>query len=190
MLAQIGMEFLVMPSSAQEEAKSSEPAQMVQELSQVKAEAVFANLSVEKKKESLVIGADTMVAFAGQMLGKPADEKEAEEMLRKLQGNTHQVFTGVTLIWQEMDLEGSWEKKQKSFVEETSVTMYPMDFQEIQSYIATGEPMDKAGAYGIQGRCAAWIEKISGDYSNVVGLPVGRLYQELKKIGIWEGMDV
>lgn len=190
LLAQIGLEYEIMPSSAREETASREPAQMVQELSMLKAEAVFESLTAGQKKDMLVIGADTMVAFEGQMLGKPADEEEAARMLQSLQGNTHQVFTGVTLIWQERNTEGDWEKRQKSFVEETSVTMYPMSFSEIQSYISTGEPMDKAGAYGIQGRCAAWIEKISGDYSNVVGLPVGRLYQELKKIGIWKGIDI
>lgn len=190
LLTQIGLEFEVMPSNAQEETKSEEPAQMVQELSMLKADAVFETLSSEKKRSSLVIGADTMVAFGGRMLGKPADEKEAEGMLLSLQGNTHQVLTGVTMIWQEMDWEGNWEKKQKSFVEETFVSMYPVSIAEIRGYIATGESMDKAGAYGIQGRCAAWIEKISGDYSNVVGLPVGRLYQELKKIGVRKGMEV
>lgn len=190
MLAQIGLKFQVMPSSAQEKTNSREPEQMVQDLSLVKAEAVFEELPVEKRKESIVIGADTMVAFGGRMLGKPKDEKEAETMLGSLQGNTHQVFTGVTLIWQEMNQKGKWEKKHKVFAEETSVTFYPVSSEEIQSYIATGESMDKAGAYGIQGRCAAWIEKITGDYSNVVGLPVGRLYQELKKIEDWEGVDI
>lgn len=190
LLARIGLEFQVMPSSAQEKTESREPVQMVQDLSRVKAEAVFEGLPVEKKKESIVIGADTMVAFGGRMLGKPKDEKDAEAMLCSLQGNTHQVLTGVTLIWQEMDQEGVWEKKQKTFAEETSVTFYPVSPKEIRSYIATGEPMDKAGAYGIQGRCAAWIEKITGDYSNVVGLPVGRLYQELKKIEGWKGIDI
>ena len=106
------------------------------------------------------------------------------EMLLALQGNTHQVYTGVAMIWQEPGNGGNDNTRQIIFAEETAVTLYPMSHEEITGYIATGEPMDKAGAYGIQGKCAAWVKKISGDYSNVVGLPVGRLYQELKKIGI------
>ena len=149
---------------------------------------VFQEFLGDKQKKILVIGADTLVAFKGRVLGKPSDEKEADRMLTLLQGNTHQVYTGVTLVWQENDEDGKWITKSKSFVEKSSVSMYPMSKEEIMTYIATGEPMDKAGAYGIQGRCAAWIQGISGDYNNVVGLPVGRLYQELKKIENRKGM--
>ncbi len=180
LLNQIGLSFRVTVSSAAEKTQSKEPSRMVQDISYAKAQAVFESLPVEKKECSVVIGADTMVSFGGRMLGKPMDEKEAYEMLLALQGNTHQVYTGVAMIWQEPGNGGN----DNIFAEETAVTLYPMSHEEITGYIATGEPMDKAGAYGIQGKCAAWVKKISGDYSNVVGLPVGRLYQELKKIGI------
>lgn len=184
LLNQIGLSFRVMVSSAAEKTLSKEPSRMVQDISYAKAQAVFESLPVEKRECSVVIGADTMVAFGGRMLGKPMGEKEAYEMLLALQGNTHQVYTGVALIWQEPGDGGNHNTRRIMFAEETAVTLYPMSHEEITGYIATGEPMDKAGAYGIQGKCAAWVEKISGDYSNVVGLPVGRLYQELKKIGI------
>lgn len=130
-----------------------------------------------------MIGADTVVSSEGRILGKPASEEEAEEMIRSLAGKSHQVYTGVTLIWK----EPSGETKRSSFAEGTDVFVYPMDEEEIRAYARCGEPMDKAGAYGIQGRFAAYVEKIEGDYSNVVGLPVGRLYQEIKKLtGGWK----
>ena len=185
LLARIGLKFQVMPGSAAETTQSHEPAQVVQDISFVKAREVFESLPLGERKKAVVIGADTMVAYSGRMLGKPADEKEAYEMLSTLQGNTHQVYTGVTMIWLEADLCGTLRERWSTFAEETAVTLYPMSHEEIQGYIATGEPMDKAGAYGIQGRCAAWIRNISGDYSNVVGLPTGRLYQELKKFGLY-----
>ena len=184
LLNQIGLSFRVTVSSAAEKTQSKEPSRMVQDISYAKAQAVFESLPVEKKECSVVIGADTMVSFGGRMLGKPMEEKEAYEMLLALQGHPHQVYTGVAMIWQEPGNGGNDNTRQIIFAEETAVTLYPMSHEEITGYIATGEPMDKAGAYGIQGKCAAWVKKISGDYSNVVGLPVGRLYQELKKIGI------
>ena len=127
----------------------------------------------------MIIGADTLVAFGNRVMGKPQDEKDAFDMLFLLQGNTHQVYTGVTLLYTP---KGETACKKLTFVEKTDVTMYPMTEQEILEYIATGEPMDKAGAYGIQGKCAAYVREICGDYNNVVGLPVSRLYQELKRI--------
>jgi septum formation protein len=98
-------------------------------------------------------------------------------MLRGLAGREHSVFTGVTLIY----IEPGKEKTVKTFSEETKVSFYPMSEEEIQAYIASGEPMDKAGAYGIQGKAFVYIRGIEGDYYNVVGLPAARIYQELKK---------
>lgn len=189
LLTQIGIEFIVRPCDKEESPKEQEPEQMVRELSYSKALAVFEELSEKEQNETLIIGADTLVSIEGRVLGKPGDEREAEEMLTLLQGNTHQVYTGVTLFWQEYSPKGIWETKSSTFAEESFVTMYPMSKEEIKAYIATGEPMDKAGAYGIQGRCAAWIREISGDYYNIVGLPVGKLYQELKKIEYGKGME-
>ena len=99
-------------------------------------------------------------------------------MICLLQGRVHQVYTGVTIVW-----NGSCKKK-VTFAEQTDVSVYPMSEEEIYRYVESGEPMDKAGAYGIQGKFAAYISGIEGDYNNVVGLPVGRLYQELLKTGI------
>lgn len=183
LLSLTGLKFQVLPGNI-EEKTSSRPSQMVRELSRQKAFAVFESFSEEEKCKVLVIGADTLVAIDGRVLGKPENEKQAEEMLTLLQGNTHQVYTGVTLIFGEMDENGKAVRRIRTFAEKTSVTMYPVSRREIRDYIATGEPMDKAGAYGIQGKCATWIRKISGDYSNVVGLPVGRLWQELKKMDV------
>lgn len=184
LLSLTGVKFQVLPGNIEEKTSSSRPSQMVRELSRQKALAVFESFSEEEKEKSLVIGADTLVSIDGRILGKPEDEKKAEEMLMLLQGNTHQVYTGVTLIFGEIDENGKAARRICTFAEKTSVTMYPVSRREIRDYIATKEPMDKAGAYGIQGKCAAWIRKISGDYSNVVGLPVGRLWQELKKMDV------
>lgn len=179
LLTQIGLTFKVMPSSIEEKADSLHPSGMVIELSKGKAMDIFEKLSKEEQKSSLVVGADTIVALKERVMGKPDSREQAVEMLSCLQGNTHQVYTGVTLI-------GQREKEKEpfilSFFEKTDVSMYPMSREEIDAYVDTKEPMDKAGAYGIQGRCAAFIKEIRGDYNNVVGLPVGRLYQEMKKL--------
>lgn len=179
LLTQIGMDFVVCPSTVEESVTGMEPAEAVKELSLQKAE------DVEKKTESrypdreiLVIGADTIVVYNGSILGKPKDKDDAVRILGMLQGKTHSVFTGVTLIY-----KGSTKKFSVIFAEETKVVMRPMDEEEILWYVSTGEPMDKAGAYGIQGLGARFIRRIEGDYNNVVGLPVGRIYQELREQG-------
>ncbi len=173
LLTQIGMEFKVIPSGMEEVPQSRQPEDVVMELSKGKAEDVFESLPKEEKEITLVIGADTIVAYKGRIIGKPDSRENAQEILFCLQGGIHQVYTGVTLIWQ------GGEKI--SFYEKTDVEMYPMSMEEIKRYVDTGEPVDKAGAYGIQGKGAAYIKEIRGDYNNVVGLPVGRLYQEMKK---------
>ena len=129
------------------------------------------------KDDVLVVGADTVVVSDGRILGKPADEKAAFDMLKSLSGKTHQVYTGVCVI----DLVEGSEPVISTFAERTDVTMYPIKKQEILAYIDTKEPMDKAGAYAIQGLSAKFIKKIKGDYYNVVGLPMARLYQEFYK---------
>lgn len=122
----------------------------------------------------IVLGADTVVACDGKILGKPADTEAAVAMLTMLQGRGHEVYTGVTILYEE-----NGERKTLTFHEKTTVHFYPMTDAQIREYVATGDPMDKAGAYGIQGLCARYISGIAGDYNNVVGLPVGRVYQEL-----------
>lgn len=178
LLAQIGMTYTVMPSDAEEKGESGAPEEMVKELSGQKARDIFNRLSRKEQSEVLVIGADTVVSLDGQIMGKPGNKEVAVHMLTALQGRTHQVYTGVTLMWQQ---EETGDVQEDFFFEKTEVTMFPMSEAEIHAYVDTGEPMDKAGAYGIQGKCAAFIKGISGDYNNVVGLPIGRLYQEIKK---------
>ena len=177
LLAKTGLKFSVVVSGGEEKAETSDPAETVEKLSLDKASAVADLLQAEKEPQ-LIIGADTVVACDGEILGKPSDREDAFRMLWKLQGQTHQVYTGVAMLVYGED----GEAKEICHAERTEVFVHEMSDEEIRNYIASGEPMDKAGAYGIQGKAAAFIEKIEGDYNNVVGLPVGRLYQEVKAI--------
>ena len=175
LLSQIGLEFTVMPSTKEENAKATEAGALVQELSRQKAADIWEQLSgADNQPELLVIGADTVVCCEGKILGKPHSREAAAEMLTALQGRSHEVYTGVTLYSQSEAI---------TFFECTQVEFYPMTEAEISDYIDSKEPMDKAGAYGIQGLGARFVKGIRGDYNNVVGLPVGRLYQELKSHG-------
>ena len=198
LLSQIGLEFTVMPSTKDENAKPTEAGALVQELSRQKAVDIWEqlsggqgqnpdadqeqiseetqepNLNGKRQPELLVIGADTVVCCEGKILGKPHSREAAAEMLTALQGRSHEVYTGVTLYSQSETV---------TFFECTQVEFYPMTEVEISEYIDSKEPMDKAGAYGIQGLGARFVKGIRGDYNNVVGLPVGRLYQELKSHG-------
>ncbi len=175
LLTQIGLPFTVQAACGEEKCEARLLQKQVEELSFHKA------MEIAEKTEgaAVVIGADTLVFFRGKPLGKPRDEKEAALMLKALQGQTHQVYTGVTLIWHQ-----GKSLRQMSFHERTDVSVWPMTDEEIEEYVKSGEPMDKAGAYGIQGLFARFIRRIEGDYNNVVGLPVGRLYQEMKLEGL------
>ena len=177
LLRQIGIRYKVMPSTVEEQITKTLPEDVVQELSYQKAVDVCSRLQEQGEDDFTVIGADTVVAFMNHIMGKPKDTEDACQMLNGLQGNVHQVYTGVTLCFKQKGMPSMFH----TFYERTDVSMYPMTQDEIEAYVATGEPMDKAGAYAIQGKCAAYIERICGDYNNVVGLPIGRLYQELKK---------
>ena len=177
-LAQVGAEFEVIPAKGEELLTSTEPKEAVLQLSCQKAEETAGRLSGDAGN-IVVLGADTIVSLDGAILGKPKDKKDAVRMLGLLNGREHSVFTGVTMI-----VRGDCKEQIISFYEETRVFMYPMTKEQIQAYTETGEPLDKAGAYGIQGKCAVYIEKIVGDYYNVVGLPVAAIYQNLEKSGI------
>lgn len=184
LLAQIGLSFTVRVSEADEHTEETKPEKLVCILSERKTLAVWDELTEEEKKESILIGADTVVAVDDRILGKPADETEAFRMIKLLQGRSHQVYTGVTILRQGglqpfEDETNTCGIQKKQFFEKTDVLVYPMSEEEITAYVKTGEPLDKAGAYGIQGSFAAYIQGINGDYSNVVGLPVGRLYHEI-----------
>ena len=171
LLEQIGLSFQIEPARGEEHITSVIPREVVEELSYQKAMEVA---QLHKEEDTLILGADTIVVYDNQIMGKPADEEEAKAMRRQLSGKTHGVFTGVTAVL--------WENKEKTvrtFSEKTEVTFYPMSEEEIMFYVKTREPMDKAGAYGIQGIGAKYIQAICGDYNNVVGLPVARLYQEV-----------
>ena len=141
---------------------NASPQKNVQDLAKLKAMAV-----AEENPHELVIGADTVVCLEGHIMGKPKDMEDAKIMLKKLSGKTHEVCTGVLI---------------KTFVEVTYVTMKDLSDEEINTYVSTLEPMDKAGSYGIQGKGALYISRIEGDYYNVMGLPVHRLYEVLRTL--------
>lgn len=172
LLGKVGMEFEIIPAKGEEKITKSLPWEVVEELSFQKAKEI-ADL---QKEACIVIGSDTIVAKGEKIMGKPKNEAEAYEMLAEISGDCHQVYTGVTLI-----RTGECPKV-ITFAEKTEVFLYPMSKEEILAYIATGDPMDKAGAYGIQGDFAIHVKGIEGDYYNVVGLPIGKVYQELKQL--------
>lgn len=162
------LKFDIMPSNAQEITTKTAPNEVVMELASIKAKDIYE----KSEKQSMIVGADTVVAYQGQILGKPTDETDAKRMLTMLSGQTHEVYTGVCVIEDE---------KIKTFYEETKVTFYEISDEQIDRYIKTGEPMDKAGSYGIQGKAAVFIKGIEGDYYNVVGFPIARFLQEITK---------
>lgn len=172
------VQFQVRTSQGEEIITEEIPSKIVEELSKTKAENVFHEMDTEDA-DLLLIGADTIVSYNGKVLGKPSDEEEAVKTLLELQGKTHQVYTGVTVLEKTEN-----EIKYHTFSECTEVIFYPVTEKEIRDYVRTGEPMDKAGSYGIQGAWGIYVKGIHGDYNNVVGLPVARLLYEMKKIGI------
>jgi nucleoside triphosphate pyrophosphatase len=183
LLRNAGIPFVVQPTAIPEIPRDGEPAKACAErLAGEKALAVHRD-----RPEDLVLGADTIVVVDGEMLGKPSDAEDAGRMLRRLSGRTHQVITGVCLIVTGAPETGS--RKPATGVrdvrsETTLVTMGPLTDEDIRFYIATGEPMDKAGAYGIQGLASRWVLRIEGDYCNVVGLPVALVCAMLRDHGI------
>lgn len=177
-----GFDFEVITSDIEEIITKEKPDEVVKELSSQKAFDVFhklinsVNNNCNDDVSLMVIGADTVVSVNNTILGKPTDKNDAYRMIKKIQNNTHQVYTGVTVC------SYNFLKKEsltKSFAECTEVTVYPMEDSEIYRYIATGDCYDKAGSYGIQGLFAVHVKEIKGDYNNVVGLPIARLYHEI-----------
>jgi septum formation protein len=166
LLEQAGIDFEVKSADVDEVTDKVKPEEVVMDLSQLKAKAVACENPGRK-----VLAADTVVAYNGQILGKPKDEEDAFRMLKELSGQIHHVYTGVTII----DEAGTVD----TFFECTAVSMYENSDELIKRYIATGEPMDKAGAYGIQGKGAVLVKEIKGDYNNVVGLPLAKVYRAL-----------
>jgi septum formation protein len=176
LLQNAGIPFIVQASKVPEVPREGEsPRAFAQRLAREKALAVF-----RQRPQDFVLGADTIVIVHSQILGKPRDAVDATRMLRLLSGRTHQVITGVCLIGPESKGRTSFEETRS---EVTQVTMSDLTDEDIRSYVASGEPLDKAGAYAIQGRASRWISRIEGDYFNVVGLPVSLVYRMLQKNG-------
>ena len=170
-----GFDFEVIPSKKDEVITEEKPDMIVKSLSRQKAEDIYD--TVKPGHDYVIIGSDTMVFYKDRKFGKPQDADNAFEMLKELSGDTHQVYTGVTFVY-----DNNGEKKIHSFSVSTDVVMYEMSDDEIWDYIATGEPMDKAGAYAIQGICSKYIKEIVGEYINVVGLPIAHLINEWKSL--------
>lgn len=177
LLSLAGYRFEVIPSDADETLESGiDAGEAVKELS--KRKALFVS---RMNKGAVVLGCDTVVALGGKILGKPKDESEAFSMLKSLSGREHEVFTGVYIT------DG---EKSEGFLSCTKVEFYPLSDETIRSYIATKEPMDKAGAYGIQGLGSVLVKKINGDYFTVMGLPVNECARFLSKFGIKGTVEV
>jgi septum formation protein len=170
MLELMGYDFSVKPSRAEENIEICEPGEYVSRLAKIKASAV-----ARDNPGCCVLGSDTIVYLDGEILGKPHDEEDAFRILSKLSGRTHTVYTGVAVIR---------EGKETVFYDRADVTFKKLEEAEIRDYIATGEPMDKAGAYGIQGPATVLVEKIDGCYFTVIGLPSPHVYEALKEMGI------
>lgn len=171
LLRQVGLSFVVEPSNVNEDvAEPMSPAQLVEHLALTKAREV-----ASRRPSAIVLGADTIVVVDGQVLGKPVDRADAIGMLERLADREHQVMTGVALVQDGREIVSH---------EVTAVRFGPLTREQIERYVDSGEPMDKAGAYGIQGRAAALIHSIAGDYFTVVGLPLYRTLQMLSQFGV------
>ena len=171
MLALMDYEYEVIVSDANEDVPPCTPAEFVEKLAERKAEAVFSS-----HEDCCVIGADTIVYLDGSIIGKPKDRDDAFRILSLLSGRTHTVYTGVAILA---------NGKRHLFHDETEVTFAPLSPEEIRAYIGTGEPLDKAGAYGIQGPGSLLVERINGSYFNVIGMPNQRLYKALREFGVY-----
>ena len=178
LLGQAGLKPRVIPAQVPEIRRSGEgPAAMVLRLARAKAEEVAGRLAARGAKEGWVLAADTTVALGARVLEKPRDAAHARAMLKSLSGRVHTVHTGVCLV----DL-APLPREAAAFVEATKVFFRRLSAAEIRDYVATGEPLDKAGAYGIQGAAGAFVRRIEGDYCNVVGLPLARVVETLRSL--------
>jgi septum formation protein len=174
LLERLNLDFEIVVSQVDEDSyKKNTPQEYVEKLAYEKAKSVLQLVN----KDSIIIGSDTVVVYNNNILGKPRNEKQAYEYIKKLSGNKHLVYSGLCII----------DNKANNHIichEVTEVYMKDLNDYEINSYIRTGEPLDKAGAYGIQGIGAIFVEKIVGDYYNVMGLPLNKLYKGLNEIGV------
>ena len=175
-LSDAGIVFDVLAVNVDETPRAGESAEaMCRRLAEAKARAAVARLG-PTNEQTIIVAADTTVEIAGEILGKPASPEAAREMLRRLSGKTHHVLTALALVFLP-------DGATRSDLESTEVCFSALSAKEIDEYVATGEPMDKAGAYAIQGRAGRFVERVEGCYFNVVGLPLARLYRNLKELG-------
>lgn len=177
LLLQIGIVPEIIVSHVEEKITSDVPAEVVMSLAEQKA----VDVAKEMPEGTVILGSDTVVAADGKILGKPKSHEEAYEMIRRLAGRSHQVYTGVCLVKKGPEGEADTVV---SFYDETDVNVSPMTEKEIREYADSEEPMDKAGSYAVQGFFARYIDGLKGSYANVMGLPVHLVYQELKKLGV------
>lgn len=181
LLSTLYNEYTIVKAEGEEITTQTLPAKIVEELSAQKAAEVFDRVrndgTINTKEDNLIIAADTLVFIGNERMGKPKDKEDAKRMLKGLSGNVHYVYTGVTLV-----KTGKDKITTVSFNEKTAVSVYELTDAEIDEYIESGEPMDKAGAYAIQGLFGKYIKGIEGEYGTVVGLPVARLYHEISKL--------
>lgn len=176
LLLQIGIVPEIIVSHVEEKITSDVPAEVVMSLAEQKA----VDVAKEMPEGTVILGSDTVVAADGKILGKPKSHEEAYEMIRRLAGRSHQVYTGVCLVKKGPEGEADTVV---SFYDETDVNVSPMTEKEIREYADSEEPMDKAGSYAVQGFFARYIDGLKGSYANVMGLPVHLVYQKLKKLG-------
>ncbi len=176
LLLQIGIVPEIIVSHVEEKITSDIPAEVVMSLAEQKA----VDVAKEMPEGTVILGSDTVVAADGKILGKPKSHEEAYEMIRRLAGRSHQVYTGVCIVKKGPEGEADTVV---SFYDETDVNVSPMTEKEIREYADSEEPMDKAGSYAVQGFFARYIDGLKGSYANVMGLPVHLVYQELKKLG-------
>lgn len=172
LLGHLGLPYEIIVKNIPEESEHTDPVEFSRQISQMKGDAVF----LERSDECFVVSADTIVCLGSKIYGKPTDVKEAEQFLNELAGQTHSVFTAVSL-----NLQIKGKRFSHSFVEESKVSFNKIPPELMQRYLSTGDSLDKAGAYGIQGGSLSFISRVEGDYANVVGFPLSRFVLEAEK---------
>ena len=188
LIQKLHLPFEIEKAIGEELTSETEPAKYAMSLAREKALEIYnrlSNIPRSAEKDSLfVLGADTIVVHEGHILGKPSDEEDAFEMLSSLSGKTHEVYTGVAFVFDRIDSSETTEPVIVSFFDKTEVTFNELSADEIRAYIATGDPLDKAGAYGIQGDFSIHVSGVKGNFENVIGLPVSKIYEEMKRLNL------
>lgn len=189
LLTTCGYDFTVIPSSADEHVEANTPSELVEQLALKKASSVFNALSPEDKKNAAVVGSDTVVVLDGSVMGKPSSREDAFNMLKMESGRVNTVYTGIAVVTLNSGSASDSEGRDACLAaladhDAARVKFAVLSDEEIQAYVDSGDPLDKAGAYGIQGPFSVFVESVEGSYFTVVGLPVHKLYRMLKSVGI------